>query len=750
VMRARIKALPAGQLALVSLSLLGGAFSPAASAAEPAQRAVYRVERTEEAIQIDGRLDEGVWQREPSFRLEFETRPAENQPPPVQTEVWITYDVNNLYVAFRAHDPDPRQIRARYSDRDKAFSDDFVGIVLDTFDDERRGFEFFSNPLGVQMDLTQNEMTGNEDDSWDAIWDSAGRITDEGYVVELRIPFSSLRFPPSDGEMTWGLHAHRSYPRDKEHSIAVVPLDRDDTCYLCQEAKLTGLAGIEPARSIELDPTLTASRTFSRPDPDGPLEEDDTSAEPGLTAHWGITPNLTFTGTLNPDFSQVEADVAQLDVNTQFALFYPEKRPFFLEGADIFDTRFQAIYSRNIADPEWGAKLTGKQGKNALGVIVAQDQTTNFLIPSSQGSSLSQLDEENVSTIVRYRRDLFGTTTGGFFYTGREGDGFHNRVVGGDVLFRWDETEAARIEILGSQTQYPEEIAADNDQSAEEISDFAIRAVYQHTSRDWVYYVLYREVGEDFRADLGFVPRSDYREGSAALERAWYPNAEGWSQVRVRVEVDEFRDHEGRSLESRNEALVWAQGPKQSYVQLSLIDGDQLFEGKTFNTDRIYAFAEAQLSKSLYASVEVNAGNQVDFANGRQGEQLRIDPALRLDLGKHLRVNVDHSREELDIDEGRLFTAALTQLRATYQFNVRTFVRVVSQYLDIEREAGLYLSEVDPESQSLFNQLLFSYKVNPQTVLFLGYSDSYLGDQSIDLRQEGRTLFFKMGYAWLR
>lgn len=754
-MKSRLMTLSARPLAL--LLLLGGVSGGASWAAEASPesarrpRSVYRVEGTEDTIEIDGRLDEGVWQREPNFRLEFETRPAENEPPPVQTEVWITYDVNNLYVAFRAHDPEPEQIRARYSDRDKAFSDDYVGVVLDTFNDERRGFEFFSNPLGVQMDLTQNEMTGNEDESWDAIWDSAGRITEQGYLVEMRLPFSSLRFPPSDGEMTWGLHVHRSYPRDKEHNIGLAPLYRGNNCYLCQAAKLTGLAGIEPARSIEFDPTLTASQTSSRPDfPNGPLEEDETTAEPGLTAHWGVTPNLTFTGTLNPDFSQVEADVAQLDVNTQFALFYPEKRPFFLEGADIFDTRFQAIYSRNIADPRWGAKLTGKKGKNALGVIVTQDETTNFLIPSSQGSSLAQLDEQNISSIVRYRRDLFGTTTGGFFYTGREGDGFHNRLFGGDVLFRWNESEAARIEILGSQTLYPAEIAADHEQSTDPISGLAIRAVYEHSSRDWLYYVLYREVGEDFRADLGFVPRSDYRQGSAALEHAWYPSAEGWSQVRVRVQVEEYRDHDGQSLESTNEALVWAQGPKQSYVQFSLIAGDQFYEGQTFNTDRIYAFGEAQLSKSLYASVELNAGNQVDFANARQGEQLRIDPALRLDLGRHLRLNLDHSHEELDVDEGRLFTAKLTQLRATYQFNVRTFVRIVSQYLDVQREVGLYESEVDAESQSLFNQLLFSYKINPQTVAFLGYSDSYLGDQSIDLRQEGRTLFFKVGYAWLK
>ncbi len=424
------------------------------------QPAVYTAHPIDAKIDVDGRLDEAPWQRPPTFELEYETRPAENGPAPVRTEVWIGYDPNNLYVAFRAHDPEPEKIRARLSDRDNAYQDDFVGVVLDTFNDQRRAFEFFVNPLGVQMDMTQNEMTGGEDDSWDAIWDSAGRITDTGYIVEMRIPFSSLRFPKAEDGMTWGIDAVRFYPRGQRHRLALHPLERGNNCYLCQGYKLVGFEGVKPARSIELDPTLTASMSGAREDfPDGEMVDGNPDVEPGITAHWGITPNLILTGALNPDFSQVEADAAQLDVNTQFALFYPEKRPFFLEGADIFATRFNAIYSRNIADPDWGIKLTGKVGKDAIGVIIAQDSMTNLLIPSSQSSALDTLEEDNLSTIVRYRRDLFGATTGGFFYTGREGDDYSNRLFGGDILFRWKDTEAARIEILGSQTRYPEEIA---------------------------------------------------------------------------------------------------------------------------------------------------------------------------------------------------------------------------------------------------------------------------------------------------
>jgi hypothetical protein len=407
------------------------------------------------------------------------------------------------------------------------------------------------------------------------------------------------------------------------------------------------------------------------------------------------------------------------------------------------------MYSRNIAAPDWGVKLTGKTGKNALGVIVAQDSLTNFLIPSSQSSSLASLDEENLSTMIRYRRDLFGRTTGGFFYTGREGDGFHNRMLGGDVLFRWKDGEAARIELLGSQTLYPESIASDYGQSEKEQSDYALRAVYQHTSRNWQWFVLYRTVGEEFRADLGFVPQSDVVQKEANLEHAWYPGKAGWSEWRVGVDAWDYEDQSGQHLERRVNAYSWAQGPRQTFVQVNLIEADRFYSGKLFDADEVRLHGEIQATPGIYAYADAIAGDQVDFANAQQGERLRVDPGLRLNLGDHLRLNLDHSFETLDVDAGELYTANLSQVRATYQFNVRTFVRWVGQYLDVDRDPSLYASAVPARSQDFYNQLLFSYKINPQTVVFAGYSDNWTGDERIDLTQQSRTVFVKVGYAWL-
>lgn len=714
-------------------------------------RPTYDVKRLEGKVTVDGELAEPSWADPPLFELAYETRPAENGPAPVRTQVWVAYDDNSLYVAFKAFDPDPTSIRARLTDRDRAYQDDFVGVILDTFNDERRAFEFFVNPLGVQMDLTQNEITSTEDDSWDAIWDSAGRILSDGYSVEMRLPFSSLRFPNTETSMTWGIDAVRMYPRDQRYRIAVGPLERGNNCYLCQLGKLTGIRGAEPSKSIELDPTVTSSQTSARTGgPEGDLENGDPDVEPGLTVRWGITPNLILSGAVNPDFSQVEADTAQLAVNTQFALFYPEKRPLFLEGADIFETRFNAIYSRNIADPKWGVKLTGKEGRNAIGLIVAEDRQTNFLIPSSQDSALASIDEGNISTIFRYRRDMFGATTGGFFVTDREGKGFYNRLFGGDILFRWaDGTEAARIEILGSQTKDPEQIVASSGGPAEAVNDWAARAVYQHTSRDWMWYLLYREVGKDFRADLGFVPQSDFLENEVALERYWYPDERGWSQVALGTLWRQSEDQAGNRLDRTARVYAWANGPLQSFVQLDVRTGEQSYGGRTFEADRVTFYGEVQAWADVFFHLEGTYGDQIDFSNVESAKQLRLDPQIRLDLGRHLLLNLNHSYERLDVRGRQLYTANLTQLRATYQFNVRTFMRLITQYLDIQRDAGLYKRPTEANDRHLFNQLLFSFKVNPQTVLFVGYSDNSVGDESLDLTRQDRTLFVKVGYAWL-
>jgi hypothetical protein len=732
----------AGAIAALLLAAPLAARPQEGTATAPAH-SPYPVGRASSAIQVDGSLDEPAWSRATVVDLAYETRPAENTPPPVKTECLITYDDDRLYVAFRAHDPDPSQIRAHISDRDRAFNDDFVGIVVDPFNDERRGFEFFVNALGVQMDLFMDDVGGNEDDSWDALWWSAGRVTESGYVVEMAVPFSSLRFPRLEGEQTWGFDALRFYPRDQRHRIAAQPMDRNVSCYLCQVSKMTGFAGVTPGRNLELDPTVTAVHTDQR---------EGVESDPGLTAKWGVTPNLTLNAALNPDFSQVEADAAQLDINTTFALFFPEKRPFFLEGADFFRTPFEAVFTRNVADPSWGVKLTGKEGQNAMGVFVAQDDRTDFLIPGSESSQGVSLDAESTDAVLRFRRDLGASSALGLLVTSREGEGYSNRLAGADGLYRLGDSDSFRGQYLRSRTEYPSAIFGEERlaQSAGVLDDQAFYLGYNHSTRNWNAYARYEDVGDLFRADMGFMPQVDSTFKLAGLERIWYgKDGARWTQARIGSDWDERKDQAGGLLERELEAWLNVNGPRQSFLSLDGGRRDRVFNGVPFDQTFWNLYGEFQPTGDLFVNVEAHLGDQLDFANTRAGKVVQVEPSVIYLPGRHLRIQASHLLQQLDVKGGQLFEAHLTQLRLVYQFNVRTFIRLISQYTDIRRDPELYTFEVDRTSQRLFNQLLFSYKLNPQTVFFAGYSDNSLGNERIDLTRDDRTFFFKIGYAWV-
>lgn len=726
--------------------------TPAPAKQEIPPPRIYRATRASGPIRVDAVLDEESWSQADKMELPVETFPGDNIEAPVKTEGLVLYDDKNLYLAFRAFDPEPGKIRAHLSDRDKAFSDDFVGIVLDTFNDERRAFEFFVNPFGVQMDLFQNDVGGIEDETWDAIWDSAGKITSEGYVVEVAISFSSLRFRRASGEQTWGVDMVRIYPRNQRHRIGLQALSRDRDCYVCQFSKITGFEGITPGRNLEFDPTLTAQRNDTREDfPNGQVESGDIEFEPGLTARWGMTPNLTLNAAINPDFSQVEADAAQLDINTQFTLFFPEKRPFFLEGADFFTTPLQVVYTRTVADPAWGLKLTGKEGKSAIGAFFARDELTNLIIPGSQSSSLTSLDEEHYSGVLRYRYDVGKNSTLGALYTGRESnDSYANHLAGADAFVRITPRDTITAQILGSRTRYPDSIIAEFDQPAGSFEDHAYTVNYRHSTRNWFWSAAFTDVGEDFRADAGFLPQVNYRKPVLGLFRTWWGDKDDWfTRIEVGGDWDRTVEQNGQEIENEWEGGVNIQGPRQSYLFLGGLTRDRFFNGKAFQENFLNFFFELRPFGDLYFNVEGRIGDQIDFDNTRIGDLVSLLSAVRYNIGRHLKVDLDHAYQTLDVPGGRLFTANLSELRVVYQFNIRTFIRAILQYENIDRGANLYASEVDPKTETLFTQLLLSYKINPQTVFFLGYSDNREGAQTYELKQRNRSIFLKFGYAWI-
>ena len=743
---------------LAAAALAAFALAPWVSARtqeKPPSGGRYRIPRASSAIRIDGVLDEQAWRDALRVELNVEVQPAENVPAPVRTEALVTYDDRKFYVAFRAFDPEPARIRAHFKDRDQAFRDDMVGIILDTFNDRRRGYEFFVNPLGSQGDASRNEVTsGNiEDETWDAIWESAGKITSEGYVTEMAIPFSSLRFPRVNGEQTWRIAFFRAYPRIVRHQIFQVPLDRNNNCFFCQVPEFAGMSGVTPGHNIELIPTVTAERTGALEDQDdltSPFQQGSFATQLGLSARWGVTPNLSLNAALNPDFSQVEADAAQLSTNTRFALYYPEKRPFFLESADLFTTPITAVYTRTVADPAWGLKVSGKEGSQGLGVFVAKDTVTNLLFPANQGSDSATLEQDNTAAVVRYRRDVGESSTIGILATGRAGDGYSNGVVGVDGHVRLSRNDTVLLQALASQTTYPQEVVADYGQPAGSFDGSALHFIYSHDTRNWGAWVLYEDLAKGFRADSGFLPRVDTRTINPGVGRAFYGTPSDW-YTRINLDLEGIRitDHTGLLTDESVILTGRYEGPLQSSGRLALSAGKEYYEGVTYDLTKGDFFFNVRPTGDFTCSLGGRFGDAIDYENGRPARISRLVPGLTYDMGRHLYLQLDSTIERLDESRGRLYIAALTEVRLVYQLNLRTFVRAIVQYLDLRRNLALYIEPQTSPSRQLFTQFLFSYKINPQTVFFLGTSDTNAATQTIPGTTVNRTVFAKVGYAWL-
>lgn len=710
---------------------------------------VFRAALATGTIHVDGSLDEPAWGGAEPFPLAYEWFPGDNVAPLVRTECRIVYDASNIYVGCTADDPDPTRIRATYTDRDRAFSDDHMIFVFDPFNDRRRAFQFRVNPLGVQMDALF--AADFEDFSWDAIWASAGRITERGYVVEVAIPFKSLRFPDGAAEQSWGFIAERSYPRSVRHRIRSTPTDRDNSCVLCQAGTLAGLQGISPGRDLELSPTLTASRTDTRPgSPAGVIARGDADVEPGLNARWGVTPNVSLNAMLNPDFSQVEADAAQLEVNTRFAPFFPEKRPFFMEGADLFKTMAPVVFTRTVFDPIGGVKASGKHGKNAFGVFAARDRVTNLLFPANQGSRSTGLEQEATSAVARYRRDIGNSSTLGVLYTGRMGDGYANHVGSVDGSLRLSQTNTLDFQYIRSETEYPDSVAAAFGQTSDGFGGGGLIAQLSHGSRNWNAFAQYQSVDRGLRGDAGFLTRVDVEVYRARAERAFWGRPGGWfTRLGFALLGQRLEDRAGMLTDQGMTATVTYLGPKQSSLTLNAGRRQELHRETIHDlTDAGFVF-EVRPNGHVTAGVRGDFGDQVDYANGRKGDLLRLAPSVDVRLGRHLSATLDHTFERLSTPAGaRIFDANLAQGRLVYNFNARAFARAVLQYRDIRRDPGLYAFPVEAEDRRLTSQFLFSYKVNPQTVLFLGYADTQLGGSTYEMVQSDRTFFLKLGYAW--
>jgi hypothetical protein len=704
-------------------------------------------------IVLDGALDEALWTQATQIELAYENNPGDNTPATVRTVARVMHDDEALYIGFVAEDPEPGNIRAFLRDRDALYEDDFVGLQLDTFDDQRRAYEFFVNPVGAQADGVRENDADNGDNAWDGLWSSGARITERGYAVEMRIPFATVRFQDSRGPQRWGLRLMRIRPRDYLYVYFNEPRARGTACDLCAMRKIEGFADVRQGRNLEIVPTLTVRHAQIRVpaaahtsggarwrNPEG------TEFEPGLDVAWAPTPNLTLNGTLNPDFSQVESDSAQLDLNSNFALFFPEKRPFFLEGADYFNTPLDVIYTRQIADPDIGLRVTGRSGRQAYGVVVARDATTPLLVPGVLGSSIRQLDQAANAMLGRYRYDLDAHWSLGAVATYRSGEDYRNAVAGVDA--RWQRGgHTFTAQWLRSDSHYPAGIRGAGDDAP---AGDALSANYRYSDSRWDVALSHLQIDPGFTADLGFIGQVGYRKSMIGGGRTWY-GREGAAinSIVAYADWDISHDDAGRLLERELEGFVELTGPLQSTLRLGGLGRVRLWDGRLFDERWLTAYAKATLVPGMIVSLSLRSGDQLDLLASRVGTVEEWQPTLALDIGRGVNLNLSYTAQRLRRDGGEAYAVSLLDGRLSWQFDPRQRLRLSLQGSEVERDTRLYATPVTARNRDLAAQLLYAYRLNPRTGLYAGYSHGGYSDGSqTELTDRSRSVFMKLSYAW--
>ncbi len=721
------------------------------------EKLTYNIPRVDEVPVIDAVIGLDEWKNATQIELAYEINPGDNLPARVKTTAYMMEDGEQIYFAFKAQDPNPEKILAYFRDRDGIFQDDFLGVIIDTFNDERRGFEFFVNPLGAQADLTRDDSRNNEDSSWDATWDSLGKVTDDGYVVEMAIPYRAIRFPAGKMQQKWGIQFLRIYPRSSRFLFSNGLNDRDADCSVCQYNKVEGMPNIKTGRNIDVTPTLTYINAEKR-DPEAGTDWQETASEfdAGLNVRWAMTENWILNGTFNPDFSQVSADAGQLDINTTFSLFFPESRPFFLDGADYFTSSNQLVHTRNIADPDFGIKVTGKQDGQSAGVIIAQDTSTSFLIPGNQGSDIAILGEGDTDVFVaRYQKDIGDKNNFGVLATHRSSGDYSNDVLAFDGKYYFSKNDSIDIQYMRSDSDNPFDVQTDF-KLAPNQQDRAYTLRYRHNEEDYYLYASHSDFGKDFRADMGFISQVDYTKSVVGGGYTWFGEKDSkWTRWGLGGDWDITKDQSGKQLEKEIEMQARISGPKQSHLKVGITSRDKLYESAdvnhVFDEKNIWTWFQFNPWSSLRVGSFMLIGDSIDYANVALGKMTILEPFTNWQLGKHFNVRLSTVFKKMDVEGGELFDAQLIDLRMVYQFNIRSKLALTLQGSDITRNLDLYTDsdDLDRQTKSFGTQLIYSYKINPLSLMYLGYSDSgFQNDNLSKIHKTDRTVFAKFSYMW--
>ena len=685
-------------------------------------RPTVRPPRTDTRPDIDGRLDDAVWRNATRITEFVQSQPVDGAPATEDTEVWVACDSTNIYFGFHLHYSDPTVMRANRVDRDQARQDDLVTVYFDTFLDQQRAYAFELNGYGVQGDQIVNARGGGGfgghgggrggggaprgDRSWDVLFDTGAQIVEDGFTAEMSIPFKSLRYPQRDGGTPhrWGFQIVREIKGKDDETDVWSPVSRDIAGFLPQMGVLDGMTDLSTSRNIEVLPTFTAINFGSLNEDTRSFDVQDTQPEGGINFKYGVTSNLTADFTINPDFSQIESDRPQIEVNQRFALFFPELRPFFLEGAEIFSIRAPVtfVHTRTIVDPLFGGKLTGKVGKTTVGVLFANDEA-----PGNVDNPADPAFEQTAQTFIgRVRYDLYSESSIGAIVTNRDFLDSHSRLGGVDGEFRLGQTHSLGFRAIGTQHR---------DLDGVDATGHMFDLNFRKSGRNLSYSAFAYELSPEFQTDVGFVRRVDQRRAQGRVSYNWWPQhwLISWGP---QFEYGRNYNFDG-ILEDENRE-----------VGLNFNFARNLRFGIDINRD-MERFGGIDFDKTRYrVGGNINTSRLVSFGGGfNWGDEIffdREDPFLGRENGLYSFINlrpVPAFRSQININTSRftdplnngeeVFDVKIFRALNTYQFTDRLLFRNISEYNTLDKTIGL--------------NLLATYRVNAGTVFYIGYDDHY-------------------------
>ncbi len=713
-------AVPALLLALAALL----APSAASGQAKPPEKARLEIPRLTTPPRIDGVIEPGVWEKE-ALRIDgfVQLAPKAGEPAAMKTIAYVGFDSKAIYFAFRCLDPEPKKLRACVTQRDGCLDDDWMVVFLDTFNEKRRAATFGVNPVGVQMDFVRMEEGGNDnmDDSWDAAWDSDGKIDDLGYTIELAIPFKSLRFPDQD-EKIWGLTLARNLPR--QGGIDMWPsFSRDIPGLIAQSNPIVLRGPVERGNNLELMPIATALKQQGR----------GIDFQPGINLKYGLKSDLTLDATINPDFSHIEADAPQVDINLRYALRYQEKRPFFLEGMEIFSfPEIEMVYTRRITDPLLGAKVTGKLGGMTYGILSAYDQRPTDSVWDVHGGQ-GNGEETALFNIVRVKTDIFNKGSYlGFSLADKETDASWNRVAGVDGQWRFSNKYFFSFQALASKTNW-----------AGDVTDLApaLYAEAYYFNKNYSFGGFWKSIHPDFEASSGFVNRTDFRSAGAFANLRIYPDKPFLNQVQLNLQAgrrDGYFDSVTQDTWVRAQTRL--RFTEFNQLNLTVENGLERYAEADFRKTLFQLEGQSNIIQWMPFQVFAEVGDTINYdpEDAYLGWGVTYGVGLNFKPSKRLQLGLDYTKSVFWRTRGgeEMWDFNVVHTRSTYQLTKSLSVRAIFDY-------NLFYKEI-------FGSCLVSYVLRPGTVFFVGYDSNYERGQLAPSRFDRRdySVFVKFSYWW--